>query len=224
MAKSLSVYSLMLFCIMSIISCSSTVVIDRSESNQRDDSGIDATLTIAAVVGTTNNVVDIALSGSGWLRMLAQTHDHVFVARLENEEVVVWGAYTTRSFDDVIQIAHGTNHTTLLHNDGTVSTYGDAALGQTNVPVINERIRKIVAGETFSVGLTESGRVVGWGQAVVNRDGSQLAITPYPLDVSNAVDSSQRTYDIGSSQLMGVSNAEVMQKMPSNCINKSGVL
>lgn len=169
---------------LSIMACASTTMIERPSQHNRDDTPL-GTSTVNTVVPDERDTSD---TDGMWLQMLGVTHDHVAMARLINNEVVVWGAHTTQSFDDVIQIVHGTSHTTLLHRNGTVSTYGDATLGQTNVPVINERIRKIVAGDTFSVGLTESGHVVGWGQAVVNRDGAQLAITPYPLNVSNAVD------------------------------------
>lgn len=188
MAKLLQKYVVIFLCIQSIIACTSTTVINKRESDNRDEPRQDEIATPYATTTPLNNMTVAALEGSGWLRMLGITHDNVAVARLENNEVVVWGAYTTQVFDNVIQIAHGTNHTTLLYDDGTVSAYGDNQFGQTQVPIITERVSKIVAGDTFSVGLTESGLVVGWGQAIVNRDGSQFGITPYPLNVSDAVD------------------------------------
>jgi hypothetical protein len=49
------------------------------------------------------------------------------------------------------------------------------------------RFEYVAAGETFTVGLTSDGRVVGWGRSVVEVDGTQYSITPYPLDVTDAV-------------------------------------
>jgi hypothetical protein len=154
----------------------------------KDTNVAELATTEALVAEVTATPLNITFPGNTWLRMLGITHDNVAVARLENNEVIVWGTYTTRSFAHVKQIVHGKSHTVMLHDDGTISAYGENELGQINVPPTSDTYRKIAAGDTFSVALTETGRVVGWGQATVDVDGTMYAITPYPPDVTDAVD------------------------------------
>lgn len=175
--------------LMVLSSCSSSRTIGEAREDIRDsDQGTMDSANVISAEEITPTPVNISLPGNTWLRMLGLTHDRVAVARLENNEVIVWGEYTTRVFDDVKQIAHGTNHTVLLHDNGTISAYGENELGQTNVPETSDQYTKIAAGDTFSVALTNTGRVVGWGQATVDVNGTTYAITPYPPDVTDAVD------------------------------------
>ena len=68
-----------------------------------------------------------------------------------------------RAEKNVKKVDLGDNHVLVLHEDGTVTAYGDNEYGQCDVSVWNH-ITDIAAGNTFSVAVTESGKVLFCGE------------------------------------------------------------
>lgn len=168
--------------------CTSTRTIGQSDINKRDIQDTQAQSFPQDIENDvpTNTPVEVVNTGA-WLRMLGMTHDRVAIARLNTDEIILWGAQTQRSFTNITQVAYGLYHTVLLYDDGSVEVYGTNEFGQLDIPDSQLRFEYVAAGETFTVGLTSDGRIVGWGRAVVEVDGTQYSITPYPLDVTDAV-------------------------------------
>ena len=63
----------------------------------------------------------------------------------------------------ILSIATGSAHTVALKSDGTVTAWGDNALGQTAVPAGLIRVTAIAAGYNHTVALKSDGTVIAWG-------------------------------------------------------------
>ena len=106
------------------------------------------------------------------------------VAQISVSQVVSWGdddfgqTEVPPGLRDVVAIAAGDSHTLALHEDGTISAWGEESDGQTTPP--DEPLVAVAAGRFHSLGLRANGTVVAWGR---NRSGQ----CDVPASLSNVV-------------------------------------
>jgi alpha-tubulin suppressor-like RCC1 family protein len=83
-------------------------------------------------------------------------------------------------FSNVVAIAGGEFHNLMLNADGTLTSWGTANWGTTNIPCDATNIVAIAVGRKHSVALRDSGTVLAWG-------GAFLPTTDVPPGLSNVV-------------------------------------
>jgi len=118
------------------------------------------------LVSGLSNIVAIALYNYGYLGLMAKG--------------TVTGTASIAGLSNVVAISEGQQHSVALKADGSVVTWGNNSLGQTNVPLGLTNVVAISAGYFHNLALRGDSTVVAWG---ANNDGQ----TSVPVGLTNVV-------------------------------------